>query len=375
MGYAVDDACELCGEAGDHVFHRTYRCKGTEHLVRAAVPKWFWAEAQRAKPSDLFWTTAAVPHPADMVPMPKADYQAWAYDADGARCDSPHMSGHAFIDGSCSTSVFRGLQRASLALVQLDEGAKLVKTLSTPVWNTLPQTSQSAEYAAYAALPQVLVDDTVAYGDCQGVLDLAAREPKRRYDGRKRYAGVLLSMCKYPEGMRRIVRTIKVKAHRCIEGITDQHEKWMAIVNDLADKAAKAARDRHPQPSTEVAAQISFWEKRAPLVVRAVAIAMAEFSPLGGKLTRDASRAKDELKCNRLPEVPTHEWEFTAGRWRCARCWSFVVGDGGVPAYRRRERCQTERVTTRHWEFQSMGHNMLHTEGDLPRSFCSRCGG
>ncbi len=281
-GYAIDDVCELCGEAGDHVFHRTYKCKGTEKLVRAAVPKWFWDEAQRASPSDLFWSTAAMPHPADMVPMPRADYQAWAFDADGERCDVPHMCGHTFIDGSCSTSVFRGLQRAAFALVQLSDDATPIRTLSTPVWNTLPQTSQAAEHAAYAAVPQILVGDTVAYGDCKGVLDLAAREPSARFSGKKRYSGIMLSMCRYPEGLKRIIRSVKVKAHRCINGIADPRERWMAIGNDLADKAAKAARGRHPQPSQEVAAQIAFWERRAPLVVRAVAIAMAEFSPLGG---------------------------------------------------------------------------------------------
>ncbi len=374
-GYLIDDVCELCGEVGDHVFHRTYECKGTRDVVRAALPKWFWEEAQRADPSDLFWTTAAMPHPADMVPMPRADYQAWAFDAEGERSDSAQMSGHAFIDGSCSKSVFRGLQRASIALVQLDDDARPVKTLSTPVWNTLPQTSQAAEYAAYAALPQVIVADTVAYGDCKGVLDLAARGPVERYSGKRRYAGVLLSMCRHPEGMKRITRTVKVKAHRRIDAISDHLEKWMAIGNDLADKAAKAARDRHPQPSHEVATQIAFWERRAPLIVHAVAIAMAEFSPLGGKLTRRANSRRTKGAGEPPTVVPRHEWEFVAGRWRCAQCWSYIIGDGGVPDSRRHERCQRERLTDRHKKFQSMGHNMLRTEGDLPISFCSKCGG
>ncbi len=36
-GYEVDDVCELCGQKRDHVFHRTYRCKGTERAVKAGV--------------------------------------------------------------------------------------------------------------------------------------------------------------------------------------------------------------------------------------------------------------------------------------------------------------------------------------------------
>ncbi len=70
MGYDVDDVCELCGEAGDSVFHRTYKCRGTEHLVRNVVPQWFWDEAQVADVNDQFWINATMPHPADLVPPP-----------------------------------------------------------------------------------------------------------------------------------------------------------------------------------------------------------------------------------------------------------------------------------------------------------------
>ncbi len=180
LGYDVDDVCELCGEAGDCVFHRTYQCRATEHLVKNAVPKWFWDEAQKADQNDQFWTTATVPHPADFVPLPRSDYQSWAFDADGNRCDDPNMHGHVFIDGSCSQSVFRGLQRAALALVQLSEDAHVERIVSVPIWNTLPQTSQSAEFAAFAGLSHVLDAEAVAYGDCKGVLD---QPPRRQRSG------------------------------------------------------------------------------------------------------------------------------------------------------------------------------------------------
>ncbi len=107
--------------------------------------------------------TASMPHPADLVPPPRADYESWAVDADGCRCDDPSMNGNVFIDGSCSRSIFRGLQRASLALVQVDDNAKAVKTVSVLVWATLPQTSQAAEYAAYAGLSHVLNDRSTVY--------------------------------------------------------------------------------------------------------------------------------------------------------------------------------------------------------------------
>ncbi len=72
---------------------------------------------------------------------------------------------------------------------------------------------------------------------------------------------------------------------------------------------------------------------------------------------------------------PVHQWEHAGGRWRCARCWTFIVGDRGVPAARRREPCRELRVPMQQEEFVKAGHLMLQTEGDLPITFCARCGG
>ncbi len=375
LGYDIDDECELCGHKGDSIFHRTYRCSGSEAIVKQAVPEWFWREMQDADEKDTFWVSAAVPHPADLVPPPRPDYLSWAFDEQGHRCEDPRMEGHVFIDGSCSTSVFKGLQRAALALVQLNDGAKPTKTVSVPLWSSLPQTSQAAEHAAYAGLSHVLDGRAIAYGDCQGVLDLAAKCPAERYSGRKKYAGILRSMLKFPQGMAHIADTKKVKAHQHVASITDDHERWLAVGNDLADKAAKAARERHPAPPKELADLIRFWEIRAPLVVRAVATAMVQFSPLGGKLRKRADTNVPAPRPATVAQPDVHKWEFTAGRWRCSRCWTYVLGDGGVPACRRREVCQPGRVPVRQLEFQQRGHVMMHTDGDLPITFCARCGG
>ncbi len=374
-GYDIDDTCELCGAKGDSVYHRTYKCSATKESVEGVVPRWFWEEAQKARPEDKFWVTASVPHPADLVPPPRTDYGSWAFDSDGCRCDSPSMHGNIFFDGSCSRSIFRGLQRASLALVQVDDNARAVKTVSVPVWATLPQTSQAAEYAAYAGLSHVLDARSTVYGDCQGVLDHAAADHSRRYDARRKYSGVLLSMRKYPLGTSFIERAVKVKAHQHIDSIADEDERWRAKGNDLADAAAKEARKRHPRPPAEVEAQIRFWESRAAHVVQAVATAMVQFPPLGGKLTRRPRAAKAAQEGPLREQVPVHQWEFAGGRWRCARCWTFVVGGGGVPAARRREACRSNRTTAQQEQFVKAGHLMLNTQGDLPITFCVKCGG
>ncbi len=99
-GYDVADECPLCGEPGDSIFHRAYLCRHTRERVKAAVPEWFWKETQKAPQSDLFWTTAAFPHPSDVIPPPSPDYLPWAFDELGQRIDVGDMEGDLFIDGS-----------------------------------------------------------------------------------------------------------------------------------------------------------------------------------------------------------------------------------------------------------------------------------
>ncbi len=372
-GYDVPDICPLCGECGDTVYHRCYSCRATRDAVRAAVPAWFWAETQKAPEARAFWTTGAVPHPADMVPRPRDDYLPWAVDGSGNREDEAQLAGNIFIDGSCSTSIFRGLQRASFSMVQVDDAAEPVRTLSTPMWSSLPQTSQAAEYAAYAGLAQVLGGGSTVYGDSLGVLQHAAKQGPERLDGRRKYSGVLLSMNRHPEGLRRIEAAVKVKAHQNLSAISDPHQLWMAKGNDHADRAAKLARERHPQPSHEVQTQIRYWTRRIPHIVRAVATAMAEFPPAGGSLPRKP-RPRAAAVAGTAARPDAHRWTFVEGRWRCSNCWTYILGQS-IPAARRTERCDAARVGKALRHFESRGHTMLHAEGALPVAFCLRCGG
>ncbi len=301
--------------------------------MRAAVLEWFWRESQRSAPGDLFWTTAAVPHPADAVPRPRGDYLPHAFGPDGERLDDPRMRGHIFIDGSCTTSVFRGLERAAFALIQLGDDGNLLKTVSVPVWDSLPQTSQAAERGAYAAVPQIIDDDSTIYGDCQGVINAAMSSDARRLDGRKRYAGVMLSMRKYPLGMARIRDTVKVKEHPHEAALTCPVERWRARGNNFADEAAKAARGRHPQPGVDITSLVAFWTKRAPYIVRAVGVAMTEFPAAGGHLKRrngggTAAASGDQSQGD---AADRHSWTYAEGRWRCAKCWTYVLGESVRP--------------------------------------------
>ncbi len=73
LGYDVEEDCPQCKAARDGLFHRVYRCSHTEEAVKRAVPAWFWEESQQVVGSKVFWTTAVVPHPADVAPPPRHD--------------------------------------------------------------------------------------------------------------------------------------------------------------------------------------------------------------------------------------------------------------------------------------------------------------
>ncbi len=375
-GYDVADVCPLCGEPGDSIFHRAYMCSHTRERVKAAVPEWFWRETQRAPQSDSFWTTAAFPHPSDVIPPPSPDYLPWAFDDQGLRIDVGEMEGNLFVDGSCTRHVVKGMQRAALAVVEVDSEARPRRTLSVPLWSSLPQTSQAAEYAAFAAVAWLAKGPSVVYGDCKGVLDLASKPAPLRFSAKKKYAGVLLSMNRCIDGVRNIAAMVKVRAHQHHDRITCPVELWKARSNDLADAAAKAAVERHPKPSLEQQAQIDYWLKRAPLVVRAVATAMAEFPPAGGRLRR---RSREGARGNNRDEgaadASRHKWVYAGDRWRCANCWSYVLGGGDVPGKRRDELCKKHRVTEAMRDYERKGHSMIFVDGDLPFAVCSRCGG
>ncbi len=213
-GYEVADVCPLCGEPGDSIFHRAYLCRHTRERVKAAVPEWFWRETQKAPQADLFWTTAAFPHPSDVIPPPSPDYLPWAFGELGQRIDVGDMEGDLFIDGSCTRHVVKGMQRAALAVVEVDSEARPRRTLSIPLWSSLPQTSQAAEYAAFAAVAWLAKGPSTVYGDCKGVLDLASKPAPQRFAAKKKYAGVLLSMNRCIDGVRNISAMVKVKAHQ-----------------------------------------------------------------------------------------------------------------------------------------------------------------
>ncbi len=122
-GYDVHNLCPLCGEAGDTVHHRTYKCVKTRQAVLEKVPRWFYDEAGRKAPHERFWTTAMIPHPGDTVPPPIKDFSVEIEYLTDAACaencqaaaeggQNRLLGGQVYTDGSCTTEVIRELRRA-----------------------------------------------------------------------------------------------------------------------------------------------------------------------------------------------------------------------------------------------------------------------
>ncbi len=170
-GYEVINKCPLCGALGDTFFHRVWRCECTEHVRNSIAPEWLRKEAARADPGNIFWTTGVCPHPADKWPLPIGQ-MALTKDAGGSS-ETPEclsFEGKAFIDGSCTVLPIAELRRAGAAVVaRAPDGTTKARALP-PLPMELLQTSQTAEYSAYAMSVQVLTGMTTLYGDCASVI-------------------------------------------------------------------------------------------------------------------------------------------------------------------------------------------------------------
>ncbi len=165
-----------------------------------------------------------------------------------------------------------------------------------------------------------------------------------------------------------------MKAHQGIGAIQDPAARWRAVGNDHADRAAKAAVLRHDQPSASQEAQVKFWSRRTPHIVRAVAIAMAEFPPAGGKLPKKPTRPRGDATDTEHKEQQ-HEWHYVEGRWRCVHCWTYAQGDRGPPGNGHGQKCDRKRITRELGALAAKGHAMMFATASLPFAFCAKCGG
>ncbi len=379
-GYNVADECPLCRKKGDTRFHRIYECEKSAEAVAAAVPRWFVEEARRGDRSDPFWVTGAFPHPADVSPLPQSgvqivwdsgpedDVQNRATEAGGV--SNGQFGGFVYIDGSCKQHAIADFTRAGSAVVMVDGEGRPRRRGLVPVPDHLPQTSQTAEGLALAVAIRFLTMEAEVKGDCLTIVRAANAPAPCLVAARRKCGGLLMDILRDP-ARRRLAGEVKwVKAHRQLAGGEDEVEVRDVRGNDAADKAAAEARLAHPRPSPEAQASIDFYVKRAPLVARAAAAALPLFPPAPGAMPR-AKRPEDAAQAK---ERAAHLWQFKAGAWRCAICATWTRDDKQTLAAQN-QRCPGPQISTKAAAIAQRGHVVCHAQGDLPFTFCARCGG
>ena len=157
-------------------------------------------------------------------------------------------------------------------------------------------------------------------------------------------------------------------SHRRLSADATAEERRDHAGNEFADEAAKGAVARHPDSCAEAQAEINYYLKRAKLVARAIAVAMALWPPRQDKLVRKRFERRNDEGNRRAP----HEWAFVDGMWRCGVCgtWRKVfpgakVGGGG--------NCEGWGGKANVQQAVKLGHKLSRAEGDHGLVFCTRC--
>ena len=200
-GYIVDDVrCEKCrdinGGEPDTLFHRVWCCPWQE-AVKArndAACKQLRDAALKAGQQSALYSRCIMPHAADLLPLPPAE-GGCVFKRQGQIVQASEdwsMKGRIFYDGSCTRRGDQRLDRASWAVVEVNDKDEITAEISGPVWSSLPQTPQAAEYAARAVAVEMLDGDSVLTGDCKNVVNDAVNNDKKKvYHKRRMHAGTM----------------------------------------------------------------------------------------------------------------------------------------------------------------------------------------
>ncbi len=379
-GYLVEDRCPLCGQLGDTVRHRIWKCCHPDAVRarNATAPQWLQQEQERREACDSFWITGWLPHPADTWPAPAASPDAQIIYGEAADGEEPSddevrngICGTIYGDGSCTTHVYPELRRAATSIVQRQPGGNVVKRILCPVATPLPQTPQSAEYMVVALVQQLAqkgrhVDLAV---DCLNVVRDSNLPFRTAVSAKRVHAGIMRS-ARLDDNWNRHITVRKVKAHANPEQAANERDRQDAIGNDWADKNAKAALLLHPRPSPVDEAMLEAAIKRARLVVRTIAAVTQVFPPLPKERLARPPRAAEGSS---FAAAGGHKWRYACGLWRCSECLKLTL-DQQLSPQLANQRCPGPKPSTQLESITAHGHVVARTVASLPIIFCLRCG-
>ena len=328
-------------------------------------------EARAAGPMERFYVTGVFPHPADIWTPPDEVHNTVWEEKEGLE---GVMEGDIYIDGSCTTGPFKELRRAAFAVVAMKEDGQVTATASSPLWRSLPQTPQAAEYVALAAATQMVTGRSKIFCDCKNVVDDAQDLRGGARNGKKQHAGILRDILKYEANWKKIEEVAKVKAHQDISTIKEERERRRAIGNDHADASAKAALGRHPAQSRQEELILEAMVKKAKVITKLVAEVLPKWPAVRNRLQGRGEGGREET--DRAPEEgrKLHQWEWIEQAWRCKRCLQCSFRSR-MRRVLRNQRCEGETEESKIIRLKERHHTTARsTAVGLPLIFCLKCG-
>ena len=376
-GYQLDDVlCDLCGVATDTLHHRLWICNHPQAVCarnRIAGTR-LVAEAVTAGDQSTFFCHGILPHPCDLLPLPSLSGTVSSavvtehLDVDEVQA----VSGNVFADGHATKTGIKGMDRASWAVVEVDENTKEHKVFISPVWGWFPQTSQAAEYLAGVYTAMLATWNTTLYDDCQGVVDYFCKERNQWDNERHAYSGLMRQVI-VADPNSNLQEIIKVEAHVDIFEDMDGDDEFKAQGNHLADQWADKAEKLHPQPPKELLEAVNADIAK----VRSVIDVIGELIPLWPYTSNKAKRRPKVLKTikqHRVGIVHRHKWQKGASRWRCGICRASTRGLT-LPAHRKKQRCHgaLDRLTADVEDHLDHGLVEFNSQ-DGNFTICRKCG-
>ncbi len=281
-----------------------------------------------------------------------------------------HLGGYVYGDGSCEPSDIRGLDRAGVAILEVNGAGDVLKAFHFPLPRPFPQTSQASEFVMVAQARRLLARRATLLSDCLNVVRAAASPIRRALAPNRLYAGICLDRYQMIDQDKLIQDVQWVKSHRALGGNEDAVTARNIKGNAAADRLAKAAVKAHPRPTALQSANLAYYARRAHLVARAIATALASFpSSEPERLTRaQAPRSTEEAERRQI-----HWWRYDESKWRCRICNKWSTGEQ-LERHHFTERCPGPRAETEAKSWVGWGHRISVAKGAVPIAFCTKCG-
>ena len=242
-GKSTVSLCRICGHPQCTCWHRRHECDAWQQERQCLTPEYLRQAASRITNPTLRerFAKGLLPEPSAMLPPPLTKAQLstqWINKPVLGR-----LTGTLFLDGSSTGGRIPFLRRAGWAVVQVDNGGKLVAAAYGAVpWEAAPaQEARDGEDYAVFMLTEVAALPFTIYVDCAGTVG-AAGNPLVGTRPRHLRAHLWDRIWECFEEL----QVHKTKAHATetdvLQGITTH---WEMRGNSLADEYAKAGVEMH----------------------------------------------------------------------------------------------------------------------------------